>query len=145
MNWHEQPTGRLMILAFRQFEEQLLRQLHHRGFIDISLSHLNIIRHLDDDGLSIVQLAREAGISKQGASKITAELVRKNYVTVLTEPRDGRAKRVEYTPRGAALVTEAVDIVKLMEKAYLTLLGDTYHDLRKGLNQIYQYHRKEAP
>ncbi len=140
MDWQQQPTGRLMILAFRQFEEQLLRELRARGFKDITLSHLNVMRHLDPAGLNLVQLAEDAGLSKQAISKIIGDLARRAYVSMAPDPADGRAKRVHYQPRGKELVAAAISIVKAIEKTYLDALGDDYHGLRRALNRIYHLH-----
>ena len=144
MNLQEQPTGRLMLLAFRQFEESLLQELQQRGYMDVTLSHLNVIRHLDPQGLNLHHLARDAALSKQATSKIVADLEFKGYVSCLPDPLDRRAKRIQYRPRGEALMANAVKIVNTLERTYLSLLGEEYHVLRRALIHIYQYHTEDS-
>lgn len=140
--WQHQPTGRLMIHAFRHFEEIVTSGLQAKGFNDLNMSHLNVIRQLDPAGLNLVDLAKEAAISKQAISKIAADLVLKGYVTMAPDPLDGRAKRVQFTARGKEAVATAICIVKEMEKQYLAELGSSrYHDLREALHLI----RKTTP
>ncbi|HHM05929.1 MAG TPA: hypothetical protein ENJ19_09350 [Gammaproteobacteria bacterium] len=51
------PVARLIIRAFRHFEVELLRRLREQGISDISYANLNVIRHLDRQGLRLPALA----------------------------------------------------------------------------------------
>lgn len=128
------PLARLMIRAFRHFEDELLRRLQAEGIEDITYANLNVIRHLDRGGLRLSTLAKHAGISKQAMGKLIGEVERKGYVKLQPDPEDGRAKRVHYTRRGQELVDTAVAIVAQMEQVYVENLGKhRYSQLREML------------
>lgn len=122
-----------------------MANLHKIGYTDLNMSHLNVIRHLDPDGLNLVDLAKDAAISKQAISKIAADLDKKGYVTMARDPHDGRAKRVLFTRKGQAAVTSAINIVKDIEKQYLALVGPSaYHDMRETLATMIHLTQAEA-
>ena len=134
-----QPTGRLLINAFRGFEKQLLLELQHQGFEDITLSHLNVIRHLNPEGMKLIELAKDAALSKQAISKICSNLVERNYIEISWDKHDGRAKTVNFSKKGTALVKAAINIVQGIEEEYLKELGETgYTQLREALITLNQ-------
>jgi len=129
-----QPTARLMILAFREFECDLLRALEKQGIADVTLADFNVLRHLDPQGLQLTTLAEHAGLSKQGVGKMVKELEEKGYLKIKPDQRDGRAKVVMYTRKGKKFVHKTIILVGDIEKRYETLLGNyNYHNLRKSL------------
>jgi DNA-binding MarR family transcriptional regulator len=133
----KQPIARLMILAFRGFEQDLLSQLEEHGICDITLSDFNVLRHLDREGLQLTTLARHAGLSKQAVGKIAKELERKGYLRVEMDIEDGRAKSVTYTKKGQKLIEKCIFIVHAIEQHYETLLGkDKYQDLKASLTML---------
>lgn len=134
MNYDRQPTARLMLYVFRQFEEILTDKLNAAGFSDIKPSHFNILRHLNDEGARQVDLARDAGVTKQAVGKMIGELQSLGYVTLNDDLNDKRARSVEFTDSGKALTTESVRIVKEMEIEFSQRLGiDNYANLRTSL------------
>ena len=123
-----------MLQAFRAFEAELIRRLQGRGIHDVTYANLNVIRHLDPEGLRLSALAHDACMSKQALGKVVSELAQKGYVALEADPLDGRAKRVQYTKKGQALLKVAVTIVAEMENAYRDGLGSRgYGMLRKSL------------
>ncbi len=133
------PTARLLLHAFRHFEDGLLDELHEHGFDDVTHSHLNLLRHLDRTGLRLTQLAQDAQISKQAAGKIARELAGKGYLAILDDETDGRAKRVIYTRRGMKLMETAVMLVSQAETRYREFLGQrNYNLLRRMLEKLGQ-------
>ncbi len=138
MEWHRQPTGRLLLLAFQAFERRLLAALRRAGHGAVSLSHLNVFRHLSAEGCSLVQLAAAVGLSKQAVGKIVAELAALDYVVLTADERDARAKRVRFSARGSQLAHTVQETVRLMEREYLSLLADDYHRLRRSLRCVLQ-------
>ena len=134
-----QPTGRLLINAFRVFEKQLLVELQQHGFADITLSHLNVIRHLNPEGMKLIELAKDAALSKQAISKICSNLVERDYVHISCDKNDGRAKVVNFSEKGTALVKTAVSIIQNIEQQYLQTLGEAgYTQLRELLVTLIQ-------
>mgnify|MGYP003394581359 CR=1 FL=1 len=129
-----QPTARLMILTFREFERDLLRALEKQGVADVTLADFNVLRHLDPQGLQLTTLAEHAGLSKQGVGQMVKDLEKKGYVKVKADQCDGRAKVVMYTAKGKKLIHKAIVIVGDIEKHYEILLGShNYENLRESL------------
>lgn len=129
-----QPTARLMILAFREFERGVLRALEKQGVTDVTLADFNVLRHLDPQGLQLTLLAEHAGLSKQGVGKMVKDLEGKGYLKVNADQHDGRAKVVTYTRKGENLMHKAIVIVGDIEKRYEILLGShNYQNLRENL------------
>lgn len=140
----EQPTGRLLIKAFRHFETEVLVRLEEAGISDITMSHLNVLRHLDPGGLRLSELASEAGLTKQAIGKIANDLAAKGYLAIETDADDARAKRVIYTDEGHRLVQTAVDIIRQMEDEYAMLLGEGgYQTLRELLIILIERHPRK--
>lgn len=132
-----QPTTRLLLKAFRQFESELLLALAARGFDDISTSHLNLIRHLNPEGMKLSDLAKDAALSKQAISKISRSLIEKNYLEIQDDPIDARAKIIRFTPKGELLINTAVPLVIQIEQSYLRLLGEQgYQAFREALIKL---------
>ena len=132
-----QVTGRLLINAFRAFEKKLLHELQQLSFSDITLSHLNVIRHLNPEGMKLIELANDAALSKQAISKICSNLAHKGYIEIINDNNDGRAKVVRFTQKGIRLVDTAVDITREIESQYRSNLGDKdYEQLHDSLQKL---------
>lgn len=137
----DQPTARLLLTLFRAFEQELLHDLANQGVTDVTQSHLNILRHLNNNGMQISHLARDAALSKQLVGRIVKELAQKGYLELTTDPDDARAKFICYTPKGSALIKHAVEIVTSIEQRYQTALGsEHYHQFRQQLEQLLMVH-----
>ena len=133
----KKPTGRLLLYAFRAFESLLIDRLQHQGIADISMSHFNILRHVDPDGIRQVDLAHDACISKQAVGKMVAELEKKQYLFTRDDPADNRAKQVCYTQRGQQVIQLLVDEVMVIEQRLMQQLGEKeYANLREHLLQF---------
>ena len=139
-----QPTARLILKLFRDFERSLLEQLASQGITDVTPSHLNILRHLNNEGMMISQLAQDAALSKQLVGRIVKELAAKGYLKITEEQNDRRIKFVSYTKKGTILITHAIEMVDAIEQQYKTALGKTgYDQLRNALNQLSAIHSQQ--
>lgn len=119
-----QPTGRLLILLFRRFEEDLVRRLEEKGYGDVGLAQLNVVRHLPPEGAQVVELARWAGLTKQAIGKLVAELREAGYLTTRPHEDDGRAVKVTFSRKGERLVQDAITIIRGIEARYAARIGD---------------------
>ena len=136
-----QPTARLVLKLFRGFEQSLLEQLALQGITDVTPSHLNILRHLSNEGMMISQLAQDAALSKQLVGRIVKELAAKGYLKITEEQNDRRIKFVSYTKKGTTLITLAVETVDAVEQQYKTALGKAgYEQFRNALTQLSAIH-----
>ena len=126
-----------MILALRRFEQELQRRIHEEGFADISVAHMNVLRHVDAAGIRLGDLARDAGMTKQGASQAVQSLIERDLVAVEPDPHDRRSKRVVYTARGREVIACGIAHVMAIEQEWSEQLGERrYRSLRKSLVEL---------
>ncbi len=111
--WRQTHLGRLLGHAMRRFDARVLHlmaldpevplalsNLAARG--QVSAAHVHITRHLALEGSRLQELAESAGMSKQAMGKLVDQCEAWGLVTRTPDVRDGRAKRVCFTPAGLA-------------------------------------------
>jgi len=131
------PTAKLMIRALRKFERELQVRLHADGYTDVTVAHTNVLRHLNPEGMRLIALAADAGMTKQGVSQAVRALQARDLVAVEPDPDDRRAKRVVYTPRGLMLIACAIAHITAIEREWSDGLGaDRYQGLRQSLSDL---------
>lgn len=121
--WRDQTLYRLLLRASRAETTATLERVRQTGYGDVSLADTTLLANLDTEGTIISALARRAGVTRQAASQQVAALERAGYVERRSSNVDGRAAVVSRTPRGRALLDDALDIVDELEAGYATLIG----------------------
>jgi DNA-binding MarR family transcriptional regulator len=76
-------------------------------------------------GSTISAIGREVGISRQGASKVVAELRERGYVAVADSTTSRREKSVVLTPLGVDYLAHQRAAVRAIEEELRAELGDT--------------------
>ncbi|MFJ4566822.1 MarR family winged helix-turn-helix transcriptional regulator [Streptomyces caelestis] len=71
-----------------------------RGFEGVRPAHGFAFARLAPDGATVTDLAAHLGVTKQAASQLVEEMVRKGYVERRPHPDDARARLVVLTGRG---------------------------------------------
>ena len=136
-----QPLGRHLILVFREFEMEVLEALHADGYTDLTPADLDILRFIKPDGTRAVDVARLAGISKQGVAKALGTLEARGYVRRRAHTGDSRAKVIEFTRAGEALIGKAIDAIRRVEQRYERLIGrQQAHDMKRLLRKLFDDH-----
>jgi len=79
-----------------------------RGFTGVRPAHGFTFVRIAAEGASIAEIGDYLGITKQAASQLVDELLRRGYVASGPHPRDARAKLITLTEQGRA-VTRAAD------------------------------------
>jgi DNA-binding MarR family transcriptional regulator len=111
--WRQTHLGRLLGHAMRRFDERVLHLMAQDAEVPLALSnlaargqisaaHIHITRHLALEGARLQELAVSAGMSKQAMGKLVDQCEAWGLVTREPDERDGRAKRVRFTPAGLA-------------------------------------------
>lgn len=140
-----QPLGRHLVLVFREFEIEVLAALRAAGYADLTPSDLDILRFVDPGGGRATDIARLAGITKQGVAKALADLEARGYVTRRPDPHDARAKLVVFTRKGQALIARAIDHIRGIEQRYARLLGARrVGDMKQMLRTLFDDHRSRT-
>jgi DNA-binding MarR family transcriptional regulator len=104
--FNDHNLARLIRTVERHITNQISRELQIHGYHSLSARHLQVFEHLDTEGVSIIQLAQRAGISKQAMSKMVKEVAIEGFVNVITDDRDNRVQLVNVTQKGAALIVD---------------------------------------
>ena len=89
---------------------ELTRRIHDgvvaRGFEGVRPAHGFAFTRLAPDGATVTDLAVHLGVTKQAASQLVDELVRKGYAERRRHPADARARLVALTPEGRRRLEE---------------------------------------
>ena len=108
-----------------------------RGFDDIRPTHGYAFVRLAPDGATTGELAEHLGVTKQAASQLVEELVRKGYVERLPHPRDARARLIVLTERGWACTRAADAAAADTVRPWTETLGpDRFHALVADLARL---------
>jgi DNA-binding MarR family transcriptional regulator len=107
------------------------------GFTGLRPAHGFAFARLAPHGATIAELGEHLGVSKQAASQLVDELIRRGYVAAGPHPRDARAKLITLTERGWAC-TRAADAAALdAVRAWAEVLGtDRVGDLAADLSRV---------
>ncbi|MFI9807096.1 MarR family winged helix-turn-helix transcriptional regulator [Streptomyces sp. NPDC052301] len=111
-----------------------------RGFTDLRPAHGFAFGRLAPDGATVTDLAVHLGVTKQAASQLVDEIVRKGYAERRPHPQDARARLVVLTDRGWACTRAAEAAAAEVVGAWVELLGEgDVRVLRESLVRIAPY------
>ncbi|MET8076193.1 MarR family winged helix-turn-helix transcriptional regulator [Streptomyces pseudovenezuelae] len=95
---------------------------------------------LAPDGATVTELAAHLGVTKQAASQLVDEIVRKGYAERRPHPADARARLVVLTERGWACTRAAEEAAAEAVRAWTDVLGEgEVRALRERLGRIAPY------
>jgi DNA-binding MarR family transcriptional regulator len=126
------PLARVM----RVYNRRLVDELQARGFEDFSPAFPQILSNLDTEGTRVGVLAARAGVTRQGAGQLLAEIERCGYVVRKQAKEDARATIVRFTPRGRKLLETVLALVESIEAEFAAIAGKDFEALRIGLAKI---------
>src|SRR5215212_10074966 len=97
--------GALMRIPLDRVYQEILRALHTHGFHDIGPAHVQVLRWPGPDGQRPVELAQQAGMTRQAMNYLLVQLEELGYVERRVDPDDVRSRRVYLTPRGVSTIS----------------------------------------
>ncbi|MFD8425188.1 MarR family winged helix-turn-helix transcriptional regulator [Streptomyces sp. NPDC059466] len=107
---------------------ELTQRIHEgvvaRGFEGLRPAHGFAFTRLAPDGATVTELAAHLGVTKQAASQLVDELVRKGYVERHPHPGDARARLIVLTERGRACTRAAEESAAEAVRPWVELLGE---------------------
>lgn len=132
--WRLTHLGRLLGHAMRRFDERVLHLMAHNIDVPLALSnlaaraqisaaHIHITRHLDLQGTRLTDLARKAGMSKQAMGDLVDQCAAWGLVTREPDPRDARARLVQFTPTGLLWLNAFREAVAQAEREFRAEVG----------------------
>lgn len=137
MSTPELNLAQLLKHPYEALVARLHEELASAGFPDIRPAHGCVFQYTDPEGSRLTDLARRAGLTKPTLVAAVHDLERLGYVERLPDQRDGRAKVVRLTARGAAAAAAGAQIISEIEKQWATQLGERQsRQLRRALEQL---------
>jgi DNA-binding MarR family transcriptional regulator len=123
---------------------ELTQRIHEgvvaRGFEGIRPAHGFAFARLAPGGATVTDLAAHLGVTKQAASQLVDELVRKGYVERRPHPGDARARLIVLTELGWACTRAAEEAAAEAVRAWGEVLGESeMRALRDRLLRIAPY------
>jgi DNA-binding MarR family transcriptional regulator len=95
-----------------------------RGFEGVRPAHGFAFTRLAPDGATVTELAVHLGVTKQAASQLVEEIVRKGYAERRPHPGDARARLVVLTERGWACTRAAEEAAAEVVRGWGQVLGE---------------------
>ena len=119
------PTNTVVLLrdAYLALNDLVITRLAERGHQVVRAAHGAVFQHLDDTGTTVSTLAARAQITKQAMAELVQHLERHGYVVRVPDPADRRAKLVQPTDRGQAVIAIAQQLVPEVERRINDVLG----------------------
>jgi DNA-binding MarR family transcriptional regulator len=134
----ETDIVRLLLEGHRAASAELVSSMVERGYPDAKAAHGAVFMNIDRrSGTRLTDLARRAGMTKQGMMLIVDDLEQRGYVRRVRDAEDARAKVVRLTARGRRYVAEARRAMAALEARARRELGERrYEALRDGLELL---------
>ncbi|MET8978761.1 helix-turn-helix domain-containing protein [Streptomyces sp. NPDC004539] len=111
-----------------------------RGFEGLRPAHGFAFARLAPDGASVGQLAAHLGVTKQAASQMVEELVRKGYVERRECAGDARVRMVVLSELGWECARAAEEAAAEVVREWEVVLGEgELRGLREGLGRVAPY------
>lgn len=140
---HHSSAG-MPMLAFLQrgvrwFSDELMERLATAGVDPITPAHAAVLAYLDDDtALSIAELARRAGVTRQTMHRAVAQLVDEGLLGTTPGPGFPRSSLIGLTAAGRQRRDIASGILRELEHDLAGRLGTgTLAELRESLRQAW--------
>lgn len=115
--------GIMLFSLLEDYETRFGDAYLRAGFGDVRRSHGYVLRHVQQGGSPIIDIARRAGVTKQTAGKIVQELTRLGYVEVGSVSGDARIRLVRFSHRGQQLVATSRQLVLQLRDRYAEQVG----------------------
>jgi len=118
----------MVLLGYQGFVRGLHEDLAGKGFVDLGRSDGVVMRLLHERGRKVSELAGLLEITPQGAAQIVEDMERRGYVGRRADPGDARARLVELTERGRAVIAAARTFHRRFETRLRRRHGDAAID-----------------
>ena len=115
--------GQLLVRLLRLFRDDLASPAAQRGYADIREPHYQIFGNIRMGGIRLTELASRAQLSLAATSELVNDLETLGYLTRRPDPADGRAKLIDLTGRGRALLGDAGERVADIEDRWSYAVG----------------------
>ena len=123
----------LLLQRLEWFERRQLELLNRSGIEQLTLAQGRVFAQLKGQDLSISDLAKGLGVSRQAAQKTVASLVDKNLLELRESEDNHSAKIVHITHQGHQFRSEIGRAMETVEQQVRREIGSEKFDLLKQL------------
>ncbi len=100
-------------------------------------SHFRVVSGVPKEGVSVTELARRLGMTKQGCGQFVTHLAGTGHLSVERAPQDRRVRVVRRTPRGEDLIRAVTDRILRIEADWAAQVGERrYRTFRSVLEEL---------
>jgi DNA-binding MarR family transcriptional regulator len=129
--------GALLRMPLDLVREHMLRALHAEGYPDLTEAHFQVLRWPGPDGKRPVELAEQAGMTRQAMNYLLGQLEQLGYLERRIDPDDVRSRRVYATPRGAGTIPVIRNTITQLERDWESRLGrEDWQQLKRLLVKL---------
>jgi len=114
-------------------EERLQKKRYATRYKSFTDAQARILSTLRGESLTISEVARRLGISRQAVHKIVSTLVKAKFLQLESLPGNSRDKCITFTPEGVALKQKAAEVLEELEQEIKIRLGAKDFNLLKSL------------
>jgi DNA-binding MarR family transcriptional regulator len=113
----------LLAGTFRELIDSLHAELAEHGHGQARPIHGFALQAIGPDGITVSELGRRLGVTKQAAAKTAAGLEQIGYITRRPSADDGRATVLARTPRGEQMLDLSAAIFEQLRQDWVRRLG----------------------
>ncbi|MHA3703568.1 MarR family winged helix-turn-helix transcriptional regulator [Jatrophihabitans sp. YIM 134969] len=122
--WEEVATSALLRAAWRSYGEVVRRALAEAGFDDLPRNGAYVVGATARGSLSMSELPRALGVTKQAFSQLVDTLVLRGYVERVAVPDDRRRITLGLTDRGREVAALTDECARRSDAALAVAVGD---------------------
>jgi DNA-binding MarR family transcriptional regulator len=107
------------------------------GFEGLGRFHVGMFQYPTADGVRPTELAESLQITKQSVNDLLRDMEARGYLTLVTDPTDGRARIIRLTATGHELEQATHDAAREASEAFEQILGTRrYAALYAALDEV---------
>ncbi|WP_067539305.1 MarR family winged helix-turn-helix transcriptional regulator [Nocardia crassostreae] len=127
----------LLLAAAAEVTDSIHEGVTAAGFTDVRPTHGFAFVRMAPAGATVGEIAEHLGVTKQAASQLVDELVKKGYAQRNPHPTDARARLITLTERGWACTRAADAAAARFADRWASVLGpDQMVALRNSLARV---------
>jgi DNA-binding MarR family transcriptional regulator len=117
------------------FGERYNQGMAQTRYSDQRISSGQVFGYIEDEGLTLTELARRAGISKQSMAELVDRLHALGYLQRVPDFRDRRAKLIMTTDKGERQIETSRAVIRSIEAEWTRTLGKKRFEQLKAMLQ----------
>jgi DNA-binding MarR family transcriptional regulator len=90
---------------------------------DLRMSHVRVLSAVPPDGVNVTELARRAGMTKQGCGQFVTYLSGTGHLTTAPDPHDGRVRLVHRSAAGDRVMDRVYAALDRIEDDFAAQVG----------------------